>query len=164
MRALARLLLSTALALTWAPAQAAAVGASDQIKTAYLLNFARLVQWPDSRDARPLVLCIEASDALLRFVHDNLDGKEVQQRVLRVRSAKDPRNCDMLYQSAGAPRATGRGILSVGEGVEFARQGGMLGFVSVDAKLRYVINARAFAAAGLVPDPRLQAVAVETLQ
>jgi hypothetical protein len=55
----------------------------------------------------------------------------------------------------------GRGVLTVGEGVPFVREGGMIGFVIDNRRVRFDINQAAVEAAGLKMSSKLLSVARE---
>jgi hypothetical protein len=93
-------------------------------------------------------------------------GETVQGRSLEVRRferVEDIRNCHILFVGRlGGPELDGilsqlkfRPILTVGEADQFARAGGMIGFVTDRNRIRLRINRGAAEAANLVLSSRL---------
>lgn len=130
----------------------------DAVKAAFLFNFAKFVQWP-ARTTGPIVICVAAedtfSDAVVRLVRGNI----VDTRALTARPIKepdDPAECQLLFVSAlrqkhGAEllqRLQGP-TLTIGETVQFMRDGGMVRLFVEDSRLRFQINQKAAESAGL---------------
>jgi hypothetical protein len=173
---LRRLLVPLTLALglgSRAAAQTEPRASATEIKAAYLLNFARYVEWPAaSRDSQgPLVICVVESTALEEALRRVAEGRTVDGRPVRVqvvRSSEDPTTCHVAYvgstaitearslQSAWADQP----VLTVGEGEGFLAAGGIIGFVMVEQTVRFAINQAAAARAGLRISSRVLALAV----
>jgi hypothetical protein len=130
-----------ALASALAPAGAPAESSPDEyeVKAAFLLNFARLVEWPKSAFADPRaplavgLLGLEASSAKLS---NFLEGKPV-----------------------GTHTVATREMSSAEESADFTQQGGAINFFTEDNKIRFEINPDATEAAGLRVSSRLMRVA-----
>ncbi|HUR93288.1 MAG TPA: YfiR family protein [Gemmatimonadales bacterium] len=155
---------------------------ASEIKAAYLLNFARYVEWPAptfSDAATPLVVCVvevepeplveskAIGEALLRLAEDRtVNGRPV--RAVVVRSSDEPVACHIAYFSAAAtPGArflvtswSTRPVLTVGEGEKFLRRGGIVGFMLVQQTVRFAIDQEAARRAGLRVSSRVLALAV----
>jgi hypothetical protein len=146
-------------------AQADSLGA---LKSAYLLNFATFVTWPDE-PKKELLLCVgggareAGEDASLRL----LDGRSVRQMTLRLKFGLPTPQlaaCDLVYlpvvdngliQKLGADSGL-RGLLIVGAGETAAALGAGIGmFVAVDGRLAFDLNLGALQAAGLKFSTRL---------
>jgi hypothetical protein len=87
--------------------------------------------------------------------------KVVVQKISRVPS---PGTCQIVF--VGRPQddsidigAFGRGVLTVGEGEDFVRRGGMIGFVVDNRRITFNINWRVSETAGLKLSSRLLGVA-----
>jgi hypothetical protein len=139
-----------------------------EVRAAYLLNFLRFTQWPAGIPVeQPLdvaVLGAEPLAAALRTllrqpgatgsrtvrVHPLRELASARaRRVLRdaevvfVGSSEWPDPSDLLAQLRGRP------VLTVGEGPEFARRGGMLGLVPQGSRIVFDANPAMIQASGL---------------
>jgi hypothetical protein len=165
------LALAPALAPRGAPAEPAS-GEYD-VKAAFLLNFARLVQWPEAAfsDSRsPLTVGLLGTDASSEQIQEFLEGKSVGSRKVqaqRIESAKEAGGFHMVFVDASSDAeasevagATGGGpVLLVGESDGFATSGGAINFFTDGNKIRFEINPGAAEAAGLRVSSRLLRVA-----
>jgi hypothetical protein len=163
--------LAAALAPGGAPAETAA--GEYEVKAAFLLNFARLVEWPEGAfsDARsPLTVGLLSAGASSVQIQKFLDGKSVGSRKVQARqiaSANEAGDFHLIFvgasSGAGAGEvagATGGGpVLLVGESDGFAASGGAINFFNDGNKIRFEINPRAAEAAGLRVSSRLLRVA-----
>ena len=133
-----------------------------EVKAAYLLNFAKFIEWPPQafagKDA-PLVLCIVGRDQFGEAL-DKVDRRSVQSREFRVRrgvSANDMGGCNMVWVSYSEQRrlpqllqAAGRlPVVTVSDIDDFADAGGTIGLIEVDRRIRFDINLAAAQRAGL---------------
>lgn len=129
-----------------------------QVKAAFLLNFAKFIQWPD-RPAGPIVIGIAGDDAFAQVVSDTVRGRSVDGRPFETRvlaSGDDPSNCQIVFIAVMRPavaaewlqRARGH-ALTVGETVQFLRDGGVVRLYSEAKRVRFQINQRNAEAAGL---------------
>jgi hypothetical protein len=133
------------------------------LKAVFLLNFARFVEWPRAAfDApgEPIVIGILGNDPFGAGLDELVAAETIGGRPLVVRRYgldDDTSACHILFVG-GLPsdevgramaRLSGRHVLTVGEGDDFARASGMIQFVTIGSKLRLRINARAARAAGL---------------
>lgn len=130
----------------------------DQVKAAYLLNFAKLAEWPHQSlpdSSSPLVIGVSgASEDFLNVLRAVVSEKIVGSHVLVVRpvnSPADAKSCEIVFfrasagkhahaQLADLPQA---GVLSVGEDDSFLRQGGMINLVRDHGSVRFEVNADA---------------------
>ncbi|MGD8619871.1 MAG: YfiR family protein [Gammaproteobacteria bacterium] len=166
-----RLLRALCLLLAWLPAAGAANVTPDteyRIKTAFLYNFARFVTWP-ALPQDEFRLCVLGSPQLDRHA-DTLQYKTVHERRLRVLHLSDAAmlaRCQMLFIGTGYTArlhevlsALGdRPVLTVSDIAEFTRAGGMIGFLVVDNKIRFEINAGAAERAGVSISSKLLTLA-----
>jgi hypothetical protein len=165
------LVLSVALAPGGAPAEATA--SEQEVKSAFLLNFARLVEWPEGAfsDARsPLTIGILGSSSSSERIGKFLDGKFVGSRKVRTRrieSVEQAADFHMVFvgESSGtgasevAGATNGGPVLLVGESNGFAENGGAINFFTDGNKIRFEVNPKAAEAAGLRVSSRLLRVA-----
>ncbi len=131
-----------------------------KVKAAFLFNFAKFVQWqasPGPSDG-PFVIGVLGEGPVLSAL-SALDGQEVHGRRLAIRTYARTAdvNCQILFVGPGQlsdfsrdiERIHEREILTVGEGDEFLRAGGMIALVRVNGNVRYRINLGAVQSAHL---------------
>jgi len=145
------------------------------IKAAFLYNFTKFIDWPDSAfpDATsPFVVCALADAAFERELRTILEAEHVRGRPVEIRSAgqaADLRSCHMAYFSqAETDRAAKRlvtvsqaPVLTVGEGRRFLERGGLIAFYLEHDRVRFIVRKTAADAAGLQISSKLLRVARE---
>jgi TonB family protein len=130
----------------------------DQVKAAYLFNFAKMADWhrdtlPDG--ASPLVIGVSGGDEeFLSVLKATVAGKIVGTHPLQVKavsSADEMKSCHMVFfRATGGKHSetiiadlTHAGVLSVGEDESFLRQGGMINLVRENGSVRFEVNSDA---------------------
>lgn len=158
---LLRLTLIALLAIVWSAAAVPTRTPSEyEVKAAYLYNFARFVEWPDARRDGPLVVGILGGGEFARAATAVFAEKMVRGRRLQIAEYDQPQDlagCHILFVGHSAQRALGaifakvrtQSVLVVGESEDFARRGGIIGFIRRDDKLHFQINIGAAERAGL---------------
>lgn len=144
----------------------------DQIKAAFLLNFARYVEWPDTAfsgaDA-PIRICTVDDSAFNTVIEKTIAGKIVGSRGLTAWSldleALTPGiACHILYvgpsDSAAAKATTTTAfseatVFTIANDTGFAQRGGVANFFRKGNKIRFEINPKAANRAGLKISSRL---------
>lgn len=145
-----------------------------RVKAAYLVNFTRYVEWPHGAipAAGPLRICVFGEDPFGRALDAAAAGRSSGGRaisVVRVQSVRAADGCGILFvpraewmrNSVGAEELRALRALVVGEGRDFARQGGTIGFVIADETVRFVVNLEARDRAGLRISSRILALATD---
>ena len=147
------------VALAFACASAAAqpagaeVNREQQVKAAYLYNFARFTTWPASKLARPddpIRFCVQRGDPLAAAMHEALDGKSIDEhptQVLELTDAQAMRTCHLAYLGkrpglqldAELQALDNAEVVTVHEG-ESARTAGIVRLFIEDNRLRFEIN------------------------
>ena len=152
--------------------QAWAATASD-VQAAYLFNFVRFVEWPDSafaNAAAPVRICVLGTTAFVEVARASIDGKSVGERQVVVQPTEnvlESHGCHILYfdrsrnedESEVLSTFARQSVLTVSEVDGFAKRGGVANFVTVDDKVRFVINKKAADAAGLKISSKLLRIA-----
>lgn len=147
---LAMLLISVAQSAKAAPE-------SDELKAAYLFNFAKFVAWPEDRfdsDSAPLIFCMVGKDPLKGALGRITSGRSVQGRQIKIQKYASPaaaNECHILFiesvvsdQPADVlKKYDGGGVLTVGEAAGFAQLGGVANFYIEGKKVRFEINKQA---------------------
>ena len=132
--------------------------AEDQVKAAYLLNFAKLADWPETvlpDGPSPLVIGVSGGDEdFLRILRALVAGKFVGTHLVvakSVGSIEDMKSCHIVFFRASERKHTpaaiesvGRGgVLLMGEDESFLRQGGMINLVRDRGSIQFEVNADA---------------------
>jgi hypothetical protein len=123
-----------------------------RVKAAFLYNFAKFVEWPDSsfkNAADPIIICVLGNPFGDRL-ENTVNGKEIEGRRLIVRQIPDiseAAGCHILFVATGKKRMTdllgsvkASPILTIGEAGNFAEAGGVIGFKLESGKVRLQIN------------------------
>lgn len=144
-----------------------------EVKAAFLLNFTKFTEWPasafPSADS-PLAICIIGDDPFGDFLDNIVQGETVDGRKVvarRAPAAPAAGLCQLAYVNVPAPEfprtlaALKPGVLTVGEGERFVRDGGIIGFVLDNKHVRFLVNPSAAESAGLKLSSRLLTVAKE---
>jgi len=141
-----------------------------QVKAAFLLNFTRFVEWPPGAfesTASAFVICILGDDPFGNVLDQVVEGESVGGHRVAVRRIRRPKTagCHILFIPAGE-KDTGAtvgsletGVLTVGEGAGFLKEGGIIAFVLQERRVRFDVNLRAAAKASLGINARMLAVA-----
>jgi hypothetical protein len=167
MQTRAALCLVLALAATAGPAPASMNEYA--VKAAFLYNFAKFVEWPDSAFAgHPDThrFCFYGADPFGPSLATALAGKTVQGRnvvILHPALPAELQGCQLVFlgreAEARLPEAVravrGHPVLLVGEIEGFALRGGMINFFVQNDHVRFEINRSAASAAGLLVSSKL---------
>lgn len=139
------------------------VQSEGRLKSAFIFNFAKFVEWPAeafSEPNSPLVVCIVGKDTLGSTLDQVIQGKALNGRpviVRRLAVGQETRTCHILFVSERnggnlskiLQSVRGASILTVGEGEGFLNAGGIIRFVSVQNRLQFEINSANAGQAGL---------------
>jgi hypothetical protein len=127
-----------------------------QLKAAFLLNFAKFIEWPPRAfaDAQsPFTICIIGRDPFGAFLDEYLAGKTIDNRpvtIERFASAKFPAEtrCQIAFISSSEQfhfreviaSFSGQNTLLVGDADGFASSGGAIEFLLEENHIRFAIN------------------------
>jgi hypothetical protein len=167
-----RLLAVAILMCTHGLAENTAQGPSEiQVKAAFLYNFLKFVDWPATRNEGPIELCVLGKDPFGGALEREVEGKTVNGRRLVIRNIVEVsagRSCHVLFLSA--PEAgriseiikaiRGWNILTVSEIDRFCERGGIITFLMEGQRVRFQINPKMAASAGLKISSKLLQLAV----
>jgi hypothetical protein len=145
----------------------------NSIKAAFLYNFTKFVDWPESAfpgSGAPFTMCVFANDGFRQELEAIMRGEQVRGRMVTVAvpdAADDLKSCHVVYFGADEgdraakwlPAVRQVPILTVGEGRRFIDQGGQIAFTLEDDRVRFDISKRAADAAGLNVSSKLLRVA-----
>jgi uncharacterized protein DUF4154 len=163
------LLSLAALLPVLAAASPAQVHNPDVVKTAFVFNLTKYVEWRHSRPE--LIIGFAGRGPLGDRLHSSLSGKISESKTIRV--VLDPSEealgtCDILFLGAMPAKARltwlqkvqNKSVLTVSDEESFAQEGGMVGLVTVGDHVQIEINLEAVQAARLKISSRLLNVAV----
>lgn len=161
--------------VAFAPALSPAPVSEQEIKAAFMFNFAKFVEWPPQAfpgDSSPFVVCSFGKNEVAEALKDGVEGKTVQNRTIAVdvvTTASGAKACQVLYfdmTEVGhlAPilhTLEAAHVLTVGEMETFVGAGGIIGFIVRSNQLRFSINNAEAKKAGLKISSKLLTLAVE---
>ena len=143
------------------------------VKTAFLYNFTKFVQWPDAafeRSDSQLVLCVSAPLQAANIVGKTIQGKTTQGRVIDYRYVTEKaalNDCHLWFVSSDSIERSAnwfselrsQPVLIVGVGEAFIEDEGTIGLLIVDGRIRFAINERRATDAGLHISSKLLSLA-----
>lgn len=139
---------------------------ASQIKAAFLYQFGHYVEWPARAlpPGSPIVLAVLGPDPFGEDLDRVLAGKLVRGRALVLRRIPDAGAASgshilFIGSTKDLPsvlkRLSGSAVLTVGDGLEFARAGGMIGLYAEDDRIRLAVNVEAATRSGLAISSQL---------
>ncbi len=143
-----------------------------------MFNFSKLVEWPASafdHAQGPIIIGVvgrdSVGDELTRtFARATANGRPLEIRRVSAGNASALRACHIIFvpesESGDGIVATVQGypVLVVGESEDFARRGGGLAFVKVNATLKFVANPKAASRGGVTVSSKLLRVAQNVVE
>jgi hypothetical protein len=128
-----------------------------KVKSAFLLNFARYVEWPTNsfmNSNSPVVIGVLTPDPLGRHLDSTVERKTVERRPVQIERSQNISgltNCHVIFISmperarlAGILRQIGdRSILTVSDMDHFTSAGGMIQLKKKQNTMRFDINREA---------------------
>lgn len=167
-RANSLIIAAAAVLASVAPA-AAQSSRFDELRAAFIYNFARFTEWPPNAfdgPGAPIVACVAQNNPIAPAL-GAIDGKAVAERALHVRRRDEYAGfCHIEVvseddsEAAAVLEASTGPVLTVGEGDAFAARGGTVGLIQVGRQVRFVINVGAVDRAGLTMSSKLLRLAV----
>lgn len=148
---------------------AAAAPTEYQLKAAFLMNFAKFVEWPGQSfktPQSPITLCVVGDDPFKADLDETVKSQTVGERGLTVRRISQLQagdNCHILFVGLSERDRFERLLgglknhpcLTVGEEPEFAQAGGMINLLVEDGKIRFEVSLDVAEKAGLKISSRL---------
>ena len=143
------------------------------MKTAYLFNFIKFVEWPSDEGASStaaITICVIGTDPVT-VVLEELAGRQIKGRPLVVEHHPHERtrvlDCQILFVSQSEERrlpqllqqVPSTGVLTVSDIAQFCRRGGVIGFVFEEGRIKIEINLRTARQSGLKISAKLLEVA-----
>lgn len=144
------------------------------LKAAFLKNFATYVEWPSNVFANAssdIVIGVLGKDPFGNSLDVLVEKEKVQNRklvVIRYTHVEEIKTCHVLFISQSEEARLykilgdlkGRHILTVGDNDLFVKSGGIIGFVVVDKRIRFMINGENAESEALKISSQLRALAI----
>jgi hypothetical protein len=122
-----------------------------EVKAAFLLNFARFVEWPGESRQGPIRLCIVGRDPFGASLDQIVGGRLVNGRAIEIYRGPSPaglKRCHIVFVSNSEnarlsqvlTELEGAPALTVSEIEGFAAKGGMIGLALDENRIRLEIN------------------------
>jgi hypothetical protein len=151
---------------------------ADQVKAAYLYNFAKFVEWPQETfpDATaPIHFCLLNDPSIGSELSQIVKDKRISGRsivVVPIQTGEQGRSCQILFISTAQNWQVehilkvlqGASVLTVGETTGFVEQGGIVNFVVQDDQVHFQVNHRAATQSRLRMSARLLSVAKRVIE
>jgi len=134
-----------------------------KIKAGYLYNFTKFITWPGD-DTKTFNLCILGDNPFGDLI-DPIEQRSALGRpikLIRLGSFTRQSRCHIIFISAIKDLPSAKAFtrtLTVGESDGFAAQGGMIGFVNNESRIKLQINLQAIRQSGLKISAKLLEVA-----
>ena len=151
--------------------------APQEVEAAYLYQFGRYVEWPsDQRWASDtFYICVLGADPFGTALDEIVRGKIIAGQPVaakRILGPSESQDCRILFISPSEDSRVpailqalqGTGAVTVSRGTDFTQRGGMIGFVTEERRVRFVVNLAAAKTARLRVSSQLLRVAVSVQQ
>lgn len=145
-----------------------------QVKAAFILNFAKFVEWPNETygDGGSLVVGVLGEDPFGSSIDQIINGYKANGRRLMVRRLKwgdNLRACQILFIGSSERKRLGQiigslqgaSVLTIGDTQQFTQTGGIIKFFITDSRVQFEINAAAARQARLKISSKLLALSKE---
>jgi YfiR/HmsC-like len=143
-----------------------------QVKAMFVYNFLKFVEWPVNTAVgarEPFVVVIIGEGATADATERFLESKTIGERPVAVRRARWDQSLEGVRAAFVVERDTRRlqrvidaasaaGVLTIGEGENFATHGGVIGLLVEDRKVRFDVDTTAAQHAGLRVSSKLLAL------
>jgi len=128
------------------------VESEESVKSAFILNFIKYVEWPAASVPNGhFKVCVTGRDDKLSDTMNLIEGKVVQGRELRVRHVQahdDLSGChvvviadhDLAWVTETLNQVGRRPQLTISDDEDFISAGGIIGMTVIDRKMRFEIN------------------------
>lgn len=148
-----------------------------QVKAAYLYNFGKFVRWQADHisPSESLEICVLGKDPFGAVLDSTIAGESIDGRkitVRRIARLQDAAPCSILFVGASeASRlasiltaAQHFNALTVSDLPHFVEQGGMIGFVTQEGRIRFDVNRAAAEQSHLILSSELLKVATKVIE
>lgn len=146
--------------------------ALEEVKSAFLLNFGRFIEWPGvpQKASNRFYICIVGEDTLGKKFDIMIRDQKVKERTLeivRLPAHSTTSGCQIVYLNLGTDKETAETILhmkstpilTVGDGPNFIKAGGIIQLQVEGERVHLKINLKAARNSGLTISSKLLAIA-----
>jgi hypothetical protein len=145
----------------------------NQVKSAYLYNFGKFVEWPaKGMTGEFFTFCVLGDDSFASTLETTIAGESISGKkvlVKRVPKSQDAEGCRILFISSSQQsrlkeilaELDNTSVLTVSDMLEFTRRGGMIQFVVEANRVRFEVNLSGAEHAGLTLSSQLLKVAID---
>lgn len=144
------------------PGYAVTASDEDRVKAAFVFNFIKFVEWPETAFQSPsatINVCVwgSSADAGTMMALDRKTAKQRTLKVMAVSHTPELMKCHVLFLTQSnrenfrpvLQSIADRGILSISDIDDFASSGGLIGLFKSENRMRFAINVEATQRAGL---------------
>ena len=162
----------TVIAAPWLHAQRSGP-TENEVKSAYLYNFGKFVEWPAKATSvgEFFTICALGDDSFGSTLETTVAGESINGKkvlVKRVPKLQDAVSCRILFISSSEQNQLkeilealeSTSVLTVSDMPQFSRRGGMIQFVVEANKVRFEVNLTSAERAGLTLSSQLLKVAI----
>lgn len=143
------------------------------LKSVFLYNFCRFIDWPDiafTSPSEPLIIGVLGNDPFGSLLDEAVQGEHFRGRPIQIEHYRSPHeigHCHLLFvtgpetarMSEILAATAGKSIVTVGENEGFLERGGMIALAADRNRVRLLINPNALRAARLDVSSKLLRVA-----
>lgn len=140
------------------------------VKAALIYNFAKFAEWPALPADAPIAACVVGDDRIAAALVETVRGQQIAGHGIEVTRPQDVggwRTCHLLYiadaaigrSAGGIDTITSLPVLTISDGKDFARAGGIIELYIDAGRMRFAINVDAANRSGLHLSSRLLGLA-----
>jgi hypothetical protein len=158
---------------TFNQASAAEYADEAKVKVVYVFNFASFVTWPNNRGGQrgqPFRICALGSNRVSELLPQVINGEQVQGRAMefgKISDISDAARCQILFLATQDAQVVNTAldalrnlpVLTVGEKVGFAKDGGHIELALNNNRVGIIINRRSVEQSGLRVSAKLYRLA-----
>lgn len=155
--------------LGFTPPQEKIAAAEHAVKAVYLFNFAQFVEWPVevfTEANSPIIIGVLGKDPFGSYLEETVQGEVINGHPIEIErysSVKQVKKCHILFiHPSLEPRLDdilnelkGKNVLTVSDGSDFTKLGGMIRFVNDSNKIKLQINLNAVKASNITISSKL---------
>ena len=141
-----------------------------RVKSAFLYNFTKFIEWPETQGQLEFVMCVAGNDALYEKLIETVGGKTSRGLAIKFNVTghlNQVQNCQLVYLrfsetdriSDWVAALSDRAILTVSDNDNFIKLGGMIQLLIDNGKIRFDINRSATNRADLKVSSKLLGLA-----
>lgn len=128
------------------------------VKAAFIYNFTKFIEW--NKSDKNINICTVGENkfgSALKQIEKRSNAK-IKYKIFTDNNEKN--RCDIyIYSDLLSEIKTNKNILTIGEGEDFIKNGGIISFIKRDNKIKFIINHVAAKEANLRMNPQLLEIA-----